>query len=310
MTIEAKIIADSLSPQGVRLTTMQLRYPRFIHAEVKTHRVIKIGTTEYEETLDMGFMDDPNLSRNASSSRAIPVERMIAELRRDPAMPVFWGSNKPGMQAGAELEMHDLLGAKAVWLAAMEDAIAHAETLMKAGLHKQIANRILEPWAHINVVVTATDYQNFYNLRRHKDAQPEIKALADVMWFAQQISVPEFLDVGQWHLPFVTEEDRREANYGPSQTYGWESLKRISTARCARVSFLTHEGKPSTLEEDLTLYERLVGSQPLHASPAEHQATPDDIGAGHTGEDWQQPELHGNFEGWIQHRKLLELEVK
>jgi hypothetical protein len=100
MTITAQIIADSISPQGIRLTTFQLRYPRFIHAEAKTHRRITIDGVKYEETFDMGFMDDLNLSRNASSSRAIPVERMIADIRRDPAMPVYWGSNKPGMQAG------------------------------------------------------------------------------------------------------------------------------------------------------------------------------------------------------------------
>lgn len=276
MTIEAKIIADSVSEMGIRLTTMQLRYPRFIHAEFMTHRVF---------------------SRNASSSRAIPVARMIEDLRRDPAMPVFWGSNKPGMQAGAELSDAELLDAKEVWLLAMGEAIEKAEELMAIGLHKQIANRILEPWAHINVVVTATDWENFYTLRRHKDAQPEIKALADAIWVAQQESEPRSRAPGFWHLPYVR-ADEFEIDL--------DTQIKMSVARCARVSYLTHEGKPSTLEEDLMLYDRLVGAQPLHASPAEHQATPDDIGAGYTGEDWQHPEQHGNLRGWRQHRKMLE----
>jgi len=287
MTTTAQIVADSISPDGVRLTTMQLRYPRFIHAEFMTHRMF---------------------SRNASSSRAIPVAKMIEDLRRDPAMPVFWGSNKPGMQAGAELEMHDLLGVKCVWIAAMEDAIAHAETLMRTGLHKQIANRILEPWAHINVVVTATDWYNFYALRRHKDAQPEIKVLADAMWDAQQASIPKLLQPGEWHLPYTNAADIDQSVFAETPE-AIEMVKKVSVARCARVSYLTHDGKQTTVEEDLKLYDRLLGSSPLHASPAEHQATPDRQYYQDNGlVDWDRSELHGNFTGWIQFRKTLQNE--
>lgn len=302
MTIEAKIIADSISPAGIRLTTFQLRYPRFIHAELMTHRVF---------------------SRNASSSRAIPVEKMIEDLRRDPAMPIYWGSNKPGMQAGDELpEEEDYKGftlrpramAQSQWLEAMHEAIAQAEGLIELGLHKQIANRILEPWAHINVVLTATDYENFYTLRRHKDAQPEIKELADKMWEAQQESTPKLLQPGQWHLPYVTTEDWNGDQWDTG-TPVLDYLKKVSVARCARVSYLTHDGRKTTVEEDLKLFERLVGSQPLHASPAEHQATPDTrerpewdldrICTEHQFE-WENPEQHGNLRGWIQYRKTLD----
>ena len=296
MTISATVIADSISPDGVRLTTFQLRYPRFIHAEFMTHRLF---------------------SRNASSSRAIPVERMIEDLRRDPAMPVYWGSNKPGMQAGEEIpEYGTYKGIKisprglaaAEWLDALDCCISAAEKMVSLGLHKQIANRILEPWAHINVVCTATDYENFYALRRHADAQPEIKALADAMWEAQQASTPELLQPGDWHLPYVRQEDHELAMaFGNTMDGSWlEVLKRISVARCARVSYLTHDGRQTTVEEDLKLFERLVGSQPLHASPAEHQATPDKM---HPVEgavmDWLNPRLHGNFRGWIQYRKKM-----
>lgn len=283
MTIQAKIIADSISPEGIRLTTMQLRYPRFIHAEFMTHRTF---------------------SRNASSSRAIPVERMIEDLMRDPAMPVYWGANQKGMQAGEELSGPDLYDAKDYWLSAMNDSIKWAYAMIDAHLHKQIANRILEPWAHINVVVTATEWNNFFNLRAHKDAQPEIHALAFEMLNAMAGSQPRVLTSGEWHLPYVHE---------PYTEQGIEAAKRVSVARCARVSYLTHDGRETTVEEDLALYERLVGSEPLHASPAEHQATPDYK----VGPDdieprprWNQGYLHGNFNGWVQNRKMLELGVK
>lgn len=284
MTITAEIIADSISAAGIRLTTFQLRYPRFIHAELMTHRVF---------------------SRNASSSRAIPIAKMIEDLRRDPAMPVYWGSNKPGMQAGGELQGTELEVVKQHWLYAMEDAILRAETFINLGLHKQIANRILEPWAHINVVVTATDYENFFALRRHEDAQPEIKVLADAMWLARANSVPEPLQPGEWHLPYITHDERREANFGPSQTPAWDSLIRVSVARCARVSYLTHDGRQTTMEEDTLLYERLVGGMPLHASPAEHQGTPDEAVQHGFNLSWMHPDDHGNFRGWRQFRKML-----
>jgi hypothetical protein len=227
------------------------------------------------------------------------------------------------MQAGEELQGGELTSPKSVcqfvWLNAMEVAIDHAKRLIEEGLHKQIANRILEPWAHINVVVTATDWGNFFELRAHPDAQPEIHALALEMLNAMAGSQPHQLKPGQWHLPYVTKEDWRDAYHGPSQTPEWEKLKKVSTARCARVSYLTHDGRPTTVEEDLALFDRLVGSKPLHASPAEHQATPDETdrerdttmavygGWRPSDDEWKQPHLHGNFSGWIQHRKLLEI---
>lgn len=300
MTIEAKVISDSVSPEGVRITTMQLRYPRFIHAEFMTHRVF---------------------SRNASSSRAIPVERMIEDLRRDPAMPVFWGSNKPGMQAGGELGPEHVHGCKQTWLAAMQMAVMNAEVLIANGLHKQIANRLLEPWAHINVVVTATEWDNFFELRAHPDAQPEIHALALEMINAMAGSQPRHLKPGEWHLPFADRpEDIEQAKAQithngvlrvvPADWQVNEILRKVSVARCARVSFLTHDGRETTLEEDQKLYERLVGSKPIHASPAEHQGTPDEGIQQGFNVTWMKPHLHGNFKGWIQHRKVLELEVQ
>ncbi len=299
MTIEAKIILDSISPDNIRLTTYQLRYPRFIHAEFMTHRVF---------------------SRNASSSRAIPVKRMIEDIIRDPAMPIYWGSHKPGMQAGEEITGRELRDAKLFWEQAMSSAIIYTEKLIGLGLHKQIANRILEPWAHINVVVTATEWANFFGLRSHPDAQPEIKMLSDLMQEARDNSEPSLVEYGKWHLPYILGSDweairayakknritRDEPNY--------DELAKIallvSTARCARVSYLTHDGRETSVEEDMELAQKLVVATPLHASPAEHQASPDTTFDNPHNDpigpwSYQNPELHGNLSGWIQHRKTL-----
>ena len=315
MTIEVKIIADSIAANAPRLTTMQLKYPRFIHAELMTHR---------------------KFSRNASSSRAIPVKKMIQDIIEDTAMPLHWGRNMPGMQAKEEnndllyhgsvspLDMvdnrYDGVTREKAWFTARDKAISVAEAFDKAGYHKQIVNRILEPFMHISVIVSSTDFANFYHLRRHPDAQPEIKALADSMFLAQKNSTPTFLVPGQWHLPYITDEDRKTlvAGYdGISGDYvqqfdmvSSEDLIKCSVARCARVSYLTHDGEKPSMEKDLSLYERLVGSVPLHASPAEHQATPDRFDINENMESvWSSPQLSGNFsEGWIQYRKLLDKE--
>ncbi len=259
MTVTAKIIADSVHGSH-RLTTMQLRYPRFIHAEVMTHRVF---------------------SRNASSSRAIPVERLIQDVENDPAMPVHWGANKPGMQAGDELESGSV-----EWLLASSDAIHRARRMARMGYHKQIVNRILEPFAHINVIVSATEWDNFFALRAHPDAQPEIQALALAMRDAMADSDPAPLQHGGWHLPYITAGDRVDNDTA--------TLCRMSAARCARVSYMTHDGKEPTRDADLALFDRLAGSAPIHASPLEHVATP------------AMGTPRGNFKGWTQFRQYVE----
>jgi len=291
MTIAAKVIADSVSPEDIRLTAMQLRYPKFIHGEFMTHRV---------------------LSRNASSSRAIPVERMIQDVLDDPVVPVFWGKSQKGMQAVEELGELEKLIAMGAWLFARDKAVKEARNLSWAGAHKQVVNRLIEPWCHINVVVTSTEWANFFALRRHADAQPEMRALADAMWEARERSVPRPLKPGEWHLPYVAHEEA-VASY-VLDPEAWPSFPvRLSVARCARVSYLTHEGTKPEVAKDLALYDRLVGSAPMHASPAEHQATPDERGLFDSGRPltnpppgpWKHPEQHGNFVGWRQFRKML-----
>jgi hypothetical protein len=277
--IEVKILADSIGPNGVRITTYQWTYPRMVHSEVMTHRM---------------------LSRNASSSRAIPVKKQIQMVIDNPAIPLAFTKNKAGMQGGDPLDGEALKRAYTAWMDARDAAVCHAQMLADLEVHKQYANRILEPWAHITVVVTATDWDNFFALRCHEMAQPEIHALADASYAAREASIPRVLEEGQWHLPFVPQEafevfDKKHELYN-EHINTW--IKR-SVARCARVSYLNHEGKEPTLEQDLQLYERLVGSAPIHASPAEHQAMATN-----------DPHFifSGNLRGFIQYRKTLENE--
>jgi thymidylate synthase ThyX len=274
--ITAKVIEDSIAnSNGVRLTTLQLQYPRFIHAEFMTHRVF---------------------SRNASSSRAIPVAKVIEQVRTNPAMPIHWGKNQPGMQAKEEMTGQQLETMMRAWQQAAREAAATAEFMDKHGLHKQVANRILEPFQYMHVIVTATEWENFFELRDHPDAQPEIHALAKVMKTAFADSRPVSLLDDQWHLPYVTRQERLQ------YFSDVDTLLKISAARCARVSYLTHDGQTPSVEKDIALYDRLVGSVPLHASPIEHQATP--MIASDSAGYWS-----GNFRGWTQYRKLVESAV-
>ncbi len=265
---EAKIILDSISLRGSRLITMELTYPRFIHAEFMTHRMF---------------------SRNAASSRAIPTRKMIKMVHSNPAMPVFWGKNKRGMVAGDEIENTEK--AMDIWIDARNSAVEYARKLYELGLHKQIVNRVLEPWKNITVICTATEWSNFYGLRRHEDAQPEIHYLADLMYKAQEESEPK---LRVWHLPYVWNFE--EENLSKLDLDDW---KKISVARCARVSYLTHDGKRD-LEKDLELFERLTtGSDHGHWSPFEHVAVSEEAGY-----------RSGNFVGWRQYRKMFKGECQ
>lgn len=274
MSWQAKVIEDSICDNGVRLTTLQLRYWRGIHAEFMTHRVF---------------------SRNASSSRAIPVSKVIEQVRKAPAMPLHWGKNQPGMQAHAELTGGERFNVQAQWLLAANQAADVAQMMDDQGAHKQVVNRILEPFQWMAVIVTATDWANFFELRDHADAQPEIRHLAQLMKDAMGQSIPfqryrNRQDANNWHLPYVTESERLQWRSDP------QFLAQLSAARCARVSYLTHDGQEPSVEKDLELYRRLVGSRPLHASPIEHQAYPLPLA----------DQRSRNFAGWRQHREIVE----
>lgn len=285
------VIADSVSHLGQRITTLQLRYPRIVHQEVMTHRVF---------------------SRNASSSRAIPVKRMHAAILEQPARPFDWRMNESGMQGWTRAEPEVITKANDIWDRAVAAAVGFAEELNALGIHKQAVNRLTEPFQFINVLITSTSWANFETLRYHGDADPTVHEIARLVYEARRASAPRLLLPGEWHLPYITDEDRAAVEdfvllYRACEALTQNDLLiRISVARCARVSYLTHDGKKTEIEADLKLFDRLLGAQPLHASPAEHQATPDTrLVVGDNDTVWGHPHQHGNFTGWRQFRKLL-----
>src|SRR5512144_2210274 len=173
MSATAKVIADSYcEATGKRIISIETRYPRIIHEELLTHRAF---------------------SRSASGSRAIPVEKMIAEVRQDPFIPKRWGSNKRGMQAGEDIPYDSRVEAAAAWLSAHREAVSASDRLRRLNVHKHLANRIIEPWSYINVIITATEWDNFFMLRCHSAAAEEMQDLANAMLEAVKVSAPRIL---------------------------------------------------------------------------------------------------------------------
>jgi thymidylate synthase ThyX len=297
--ITARIIADSKHfKYNTRITTFELSFPRWILAEFNTHRL---------------------LSRNSASSRAIPIKANIENIMADTAMPVHWGINQPGMVADAEANEEITAAAKTIWYEARNNAIKSAEALSTLGIHKQVANRLVENFTYQKVIVTATEWDNFFWLRSHKDAQPEIRVLAELMLKAYNESIPEVLEVGEWHTPYVTHarHELSQELYYVNNTGGTltldEALK-VSASCCAQVSYRKND---DTVEKAIKVYDMLNldstdDSTRKHSSPIEHQATPvptdeylSDIN-GVTHEDLEANVWSGNFKNWIQHRHLFD----
>ena len=273
----AKILADSINSGGDRLTTFELTYPRMVHAELMTHRLF---------------------SRNSASSRAIPTKKLMERIANHPVEPKWWGKNQSGMAAKEELTGEQLAGAKQAWLNGRNMAMQLAQELREWGLHKQIANRVLEPWMFITVIVSATEYDNWFHLRDDPNAQPEIAWVAGEMRKLYDVGQPKYMSVGEWHLPLVETEDKDHPLYVSQEEAqllgGPLGMAKICTARCARVSYLTHDGKRD-LNEDLALHDKLSGNG--HWSPFEHAAEADETSS-----------RYGNFFGWRQYRKLFKTE--
>lgn len=276
MSISARIICDSRNVQGHRLTTFVLKYPRFIHSEIMTHRMF---------------------SRNAASSRAIPTKKFRERVATDPATPVYWGKNKPGMQASEELS--DTAAIADWWNRCSQIVSELHEEGERLGCHKQLVNRVLEPFFNIEVVLTSEEagLRNMFAQRCHADAQPEFKALADAMKAAYEAGTPIYVPNGEWHLPFITQEDREgaiawafEQEFEDVDNQATQLLKKISVGRCARVSYLNHEGK-RVPKEDVDLHDKLYIADPPHLSPFEHVAKAAIIERSHT-----------NFHFWHQYR--------
>lgn len=280
--ISARIVKDSRTRAGSRITTMSLIYPRFIHAEAKTHRALSIDGLQVESMTDVSLMNERGLSRNAMSSRAVPVAKMIHQVRTDPAMPIHWGANQPGMQANGQVE--DIELARKSWLAAANVAANIAEDMVAQGLHKQVVNRILEPFQWMHTIVTATDWDNFYDLRIHDAAEPNMRALAECMKHAMDISKPVESDV---HIPFFDDTEYLKVR-------DVMQAAMVGAARCARVSYLNHDGSDPIILKDLDLAEQLRVSK--HASPFEHVAFA-------AGADVRSR----NLTGWTQFREVIGL---
>lgn len=322
----AKILADSIGPADRRLTTWELCYPRMVHAELLTHRT---------------------LSKNSASSRAIPAKKMRERIVGDPAVPVFWGKNQSGMRADEELssdrtkcracngsgevKQFTVGGGKARythcdvcigvgyilspkelakdwWQRGLNAMVKHHEEGEYLGIHKQIVNRVLEPWMYIAVILTGTEFENFFALRAHPDAQPEIRHLAELMLEAYRAGKPRILAAGEWHRPLIDFDD-------VSKGHSEFDLNKIAVGRCARVSYLTHDGKLDPAA-DIALYDRLSSSKPGHWSPFEH------VAQAMTRDQWNamvlresaaaamqgklfDPSVMGNLVGWKQLRKFF-----
>lgn len=305
MGVEVILASRAPGTSAPPIYTIRMRYPRIIHAELMTHRVF---------------------SRNARSSRAVPVSRMIEEVRHSPFVPWHWGKNQKGMQAAKEcnelipIEGLDDLTREEAWHWMSQYSADTAEAFSQAGYHKQICNRLLEPFMWIDTLVTSTDWENFLWLRDHADAEPHLIDLARMVKQAIATSEIQDLQPGEWHLPYITQEDWEgvlglisvEPGARATTFQVHPLLKKISAARCARISYAPFDGDAS-YERELDRYDSLLSSDRIHASPLEHQATPDRQGywadsANFISErdgDWDRPELHGNFRGWIQYRKTV-----
>ena len=344
MAYKCEILADSISEQGHRLTTFQLTYPRIVHAELMTHRVF---------------------SRNAASSRAVPIKKMIESVKNNMFTPLAIQKAHRGMQGVDYFEGLELEQAKQLWIESAELALQQAEKMEKFGITKQLINRILEPYQYYQVLVTATEYDNFFDLRCPKyhtpvsgdgfyfkskkdcianhsnptnlkkledmsniewlqinfsQAEIHIQALAEAMWDAMNESTPKQLKSGAWHIPFgdkildnnleILLDDNDPFNDGITSKR--DSLKvRISTARCARLSYMTFDGEID-YEKDLKLHDTLLESQ--HMSPFEHcaKAMSDEeyqnFRKGYTTSSFR-GETRGwcnNYRGFINYRYILE----
>lgn len=289
MSFEAKILASSESPDGVVLDTFEITFPRIILAEFNTHRMF---------------------SRNSASSRAIPVEKMIERVMSDPYIPSSWGKNQKGMQAGADLSAELGAAARMDWLQARYAAVTGAQRLLSLGVHKQLTNRLLEPFMWHTCIVTATEWSNFFHLRNNAMAHPDIQTIARMMQELYEKRIPNKLNYGQWHLPYYNDEDGLAFNDRDPGALPQADLIKASIGRCARVSYLTHDGK-CDLDADIRLHDQLLAAG--HMSPFEHVARP-----------WQDEDRHytlhdeklyagnyaaaqwsGNFRGWVSYRKTI-----
>lgn len=297
--IIARVVAKSSSTQSDDiLTTWEVEYPRIVHSELMTHKM---------------------LSKNASSSRAIPTVDTLKRVWNDPAMPVQWGKNQPGMQAEHELSEFKKSLARFAWRVAAKMSCAASYALHKLGAHKQVCNRITEPFQFIKVVITGTEIENFFWLRCHRDADPTIKELADCMLAAYEKAGTTMLAPGDWHVPyFKAFWDTQGAWFkdcaGAPEYSPLNEAMNVSSSCCAQASYRKLDMSSSKASK---MRGRLTEGERVHASPFEHQGTP----ISNSLALYEQPGIthadvndfslwSANFRGFIQHRQLIPNHVK
>lgn len=276
MSVSARVVADSKF-RDTRLVSLEVEMHRFVLSENNTHKA---------------------QSRNVQSSRAVPVLRQLEQIANDPAMPLFYGKDQPGMVAEEELVGLERELAEMIILGMRDACLNGVKQLHKLGLHKQSSNRYVEPWMWTRGVVTATEdaWEDMFKLRVHYAAQPEIQALFSEIKEAIKNSKPNLLLPGQWHLPYV----------GSNAALSLEDSIKVSTSCTAQVSFRRLD---DSLEKAKRVYELLNlpvnGEYPIdppHFSPTEHIAVASDNDgvSGHS--------LSGNFhsQDFVQYRKILE----
>jgi thymidylate synthase ThyX len=266
--ISAEVIAKSKNfLTSDTLVTFLLTYPRIIHAEILTHRVF---------------------SRNCASSRAVPVPKQIHKLESEYFIPDQWVANCKGMSPSAEIPEQNIDPAIAVWNRAKQEAVIASAELYELGVHKEISNRLTEPFQIMQTVLTVSNSENFYRLRLSETAQRQIRALALAMYEANEAAEPEVLRAGEWHLPFLSPTEKK--------IYNLQTLIALSIARCARVSYYLVDGTPSNIEKDIALGQKLIKDH--HLSPCEHSAMA-----------FSRHVKIGNFVGFMQFRKFLKEET-
>ncbi len=271
MAYSVKILLDSVNPAGSRLITWELTYPRFVHAELMTHRLF---------------------SRSSASSRAIPTHKMRARIAEDPVLPVRWIKNEPGMQGYEDLPPDIAELCKKEWLWLCDKAIGSSAALDALKLHKGLVNRVTEPWMWITVIMTSTFHANWFALRDHPMADLQLSKFATEMHAQYWKAKPKYLAAGKWHMPLMDDIDQLRG-----EGFDEVQLRQISAGRVARVSYLNHDGirKPA---DDLSLFTKLSTSKPGHMAPFEHVA-----------QSMNDRALYANFCGWKQMRKDFENEA-
>lgn len=271
MGFSARVLCDSLSVNESRLITVELTKPRIIHSEMLRHRAFAF---------------------NVASSRAIPIEKIRKQVQDDPVIPIHWGAAQSGMQAFDEIPEHLHEQAKEIVLWMRDQAMEGTRRLQELGLAKQVVNRYLEPWMWCTVICTGNDrsWRHFWSLRCDEMAEPHIRRIAEMTREVIEASKPVQLQVGEMHLPLF--------GFPGDENITDDSEKlRVSSGRCARVSYETHLGIRD-VEADLTLSDRLVSGR--HWSPTEHQAICSDE------PKWELKHRGGNLgPGWIQYRKMF-----